>query len=449
MIEENNDLKHPTADSASLKQYWFFLSGQLLSLLGSSIVQFAMIWWIAVISQDEYPGKSGFILGLAAVLGFGPTLVTSLFAGVYVDRWNRKLVIAIADFSQAIVTAVLIVLFYLDQATLIHVLLILTLRAVAQGFHGPATEAIIPLLVPKEKLTEVNSVGFLFNGVIFLIGPVIGALLVEFFGVENLGTILLVDVFTFIAAIIPVLLIHIPDITKEKRESEDKPSFRSEFQEGVGFIREKKGLLSLLTTFTVANILGSPIFVLLPLIVLDPDLLDGNASTLAIIIAVSQVGSILGAFIMSKWMLFKNNVHGVVIGQSIFYISLFIAAASAIMGNIYGVWLAFAINGFSNPLMNVCSQTIWQSVVPLELQGRVMSVRSVIAWLFIPVSQLLAGILADFVGAVYIILVAPLFGGIFLVYAWFMTGLPIVEQTLGLESPEEMVPQEPIISSAH
>ncbi|KKK73746.1 hypothetical protein LCGC14_2890720, partial [marine sediment metagenome] len=171
-------------------------------------------------------------------------------------------------------------------------LLILAVRSVAQGFHSPATAAIIPLLVPKNKLTKVNSVENIFNSTVSLIGPIVGAVLVEVIGVENMAAILWIDIITFIIAVFPVLIISIPDITKKKREQKEN-SFSSEFKEGVSFIKNQDGLLSLLTTFTVLNIMITPVFVLLPLVIIDPSLINGNASTLAIFMVITQIGAII------------------------------------------------------------------------------------------------------------------------------------------------------------
>ena len=137
----------------SLKSYWFFFSGQLFSLFGSSVVQFAIIWWLAITAKADpsYENRVGTILGLASVAGFAPFIITSLFAGVLIDRWNRKLVIAIADAFQALFTLVLLLLFYFNKAELVFVLIVLALRSVTQGFHSPATQAIVPIMVPKEK----------------------------------------------------------------------------------------------------------------------------------------------------------------------------------------------------------------------------------------------------------------------------------------------------------
>jgi len=423
----------PQADTGSLRQYWVFFSGQLFSLFGSSVVQFAIIWWLTLTSESRYPGQTGLILSLASVAGFAPFVITSLFAGVLVDRWNRKIVIGTADATQAFVTAILIIAFYLGFATIPVVLVILAIRGMAQGFHSPATQAIIILMVPKEKLTSVNSYQYLFNGLINLVGPVIGAIAVEAVGVDHIATILWLDVISFAVAVIPLIMITIPDITKEKRERGHKNSFRREFSEGISFIVNAKGLLPLLLTFTFINILSSPVFMLLPLVVVSPDLLHGTATTLGVIMAASQGGSIIGSFMLTRRELFQKNVQGVALGQLLTYIGIFILALSALQGNLYGALIGMFITGISLPLSNIHSQNIWQSVVPPELQGRVMAVRQTIAWLMIPVAQLIGGVISDRIGIVNLFIGSVAIGTVILTIAWYFTSFQNVEKILGLD----------------
>jgi len=410
----------------SLRGYWIFFSGQLFSLFGSSVVQFAIIWWLTLTSADIYPGKTGFILSLASVSGFLPFVLTSLVAGVLVDRWNRKLVIGAADFLQALVTGLLLILFLVDLASIPVVLIVLAIRAVGQGFHSPATQAIIPLMVPKEQFTKVNSYQYLFNSVINLIGPVVGAVVVELVGVQHIGMILWLDMISFLVALIPLLLITIPDITKEKRE-QGEAHFVREFKEGIAVIVNHNGLLPLLLTFTLINILVAPVFMLLPLVVISPDLLNADATILGIIMAASQLGTISASLVFTKRKLFESNVNGVLIGQFCIYSGVIFMGIGILLGNLYILIAGTLLNGLALPLANVHSQNIWLAVVPPELQGRVMSVRQTIAWVLIPLAQLIGGYLADLIGPTQIYLFGAGIGTIVLLIIWVVTDLYRVE----------------------
>lgn len=395
-------------------------------------MNFAIIWWLTLSAKAQYPDSVGLVLGIASFLGFGPMVVTSLFAGVFVDRWNRKIVIAAVDSLEALFAGILMILFFVDEATIPIVLGILALRSMMQGFHNPAIQAIIPLLIPRDKLTQINSIEYLTNGIIFLIGPVIGATLIEWWGLERMAEIQAIDIITFVIAVIPLFIIYIPDITNEKRESDEK-SFIKDFKEGIVFIKETDGLLTLLSSFTVLNFMLTPVEVLLPLIVISPIFFNGGAQILAFYLAAFQGGSIIASVIFSGKKLFVNNAKGVAVGQFMMYIGLFTLISSTVLNMQYLLYAAGLISGLALPIANVSSQTVWQSVVPLNLQGRVMSVRMVIAWVLNPISMLLAGYFADILNPVLILLIGGIIGFVYLFYAWFGTNLPIVEQILGLE----------------
>lgn len=412
------------AETHNFKAYLFFWVGQVLSQLASYVVQFVIVLWIALDT------KSPFLLGLAAFAGFLPFILVTPIAGVFVDRWSRKKVIISMDFLQAATTVILYYLFLIKIVTIWHILALSAIRGVFQGFHMPATEAIVPILVPKERLNRVNGLNQLMFGLVGLIGPMIATLLLLFWEIRE---ILLIDPLTFLVAVIPAIIIKIPSI---KRESsiEKKPSFKGEFTEGILFIRDRRGLLSLLSLFTTVNLLMQPFYVLFPLFLLNVHSVHGEKElsvVLALLLGLQQVGLLIGAVFMSSWKGFKRNVVGVTLGIFSSYLCLLMfvftpPGSSAFL--ILGVLML--INGFSTPLSNVPSQTIWQSVVPPDKMGRVMSVRTTIAWSAIPVGMLLSGVFAEIIGILPLFLVCAILGLMSLGYCWFMTDLPNIEKTL-------------------
>lgn len=404
----------------NLRGYIILWIGQLVSLLGSSIVQFAIVWWITITTESE------FMLAISFFLGFAPTVFLIPIAGVFVDRWSRKKIIATVDFFQALVTVFLIYLFMIGLESwvlMIWVLAIITLRAIFQAFHNPAVDAIIPLLVPKEKLSRMNGLNYFFTGIIFLTGPIIGAVLLEIWFIWE---VMWIDAITFFFAIIPTIIIAIPSIKAKTIPSEEKPRFREEFSEGFIFIKSKEGLLALLTVFTAANFFINPIFVLLPMYVKYNHL--GGATDLAFIMAVQQFGIIAASIFMSTWRGFENNANGVVIGLFAMYIGFLICTITP-TGNFLILACGMVIMGFFLPVANIASQTIWQKIVPPEKMGRVMSVRRSIAQSSGPISTILSGIIAELLGIVPVFLLAISMGLFFLGFSWFMTGFRNVEKT--------------------
>ena len=414
----------PEKTNKSYNSFLFFFSGQVISLFGSSISQIIIVLWLTFES-----GFSGTVLGIASVLGFGTTLLVIPVAGVFVDRWSRRKIIATVDSLEAVATLILITLFLFQIVQIWHIYILLTIRGILQGFHDPAVQAIIPVLVPKSKLNVVNSLSYLTNGIIFLIGPIIGVTLFSVFGSQNIGFLLLIDAITFIIATIPLVFVKIPSV-KKAQSDDSKLSFKQEFIEGISYIKKTKGLISLLAAFVFVNFFSSPLFALLPIIISSPMYLHEPAESLSYALAAGSIGTIVGSLIMSKFKLFQNNAKGVAAGLLGFYITIAVAIIAIVSDSLILLCLALLFGGFMLPLANISSQTIWQTVVPLQLQGRVYSARRMIAQLSSPLGILCAGILADFINIQYIFIFSASAGFIILTYMWFFTKLPVVEKIL-------------------
>lgn len=183
-----------TANKETFRSYLFFWSGQLFSLLGSMVVFFVITFWLAAVYND--PMISAFAMFLYILM----MTVCMPIAGVIADRVNRKILIIVADSFQALTTFALILFFQFGITELWIVYIFLSLRSVFQAFHVPTVNAIIPMMVPKEKLSRINGVNFLFTGVVQLIAPFLGATLLIFLSVYM---ILWIDVITFFIALIP------------------------------------------------------------------------------------------------------------------------------------------------------------------------------------------------------------------------------------------------------
>ncbi|MFX0126091.1 MAG: MFS transporter [Candidatus Hodarchaeota archaeon] len=422
-VENDNSVQF----NSNLRGYIIFWIGQLISLLGSSVVQFSIVWWITVETGSE------FFLALSTFLGFGTTMFLTPIAGVFVDRWSRKKIIATVDFFQAIATVLLIFTFMIGFADIWFVLAIITLRGVFQAFHGPAVQAIIPLLVPKDKLSRMNGLDYLFNGVILMIGPLVGALLLNYFILQE---VLWLDAITFMIAIIPTIIISIPSVKAPSIVREKSP-FLAELSEGFTFIRNQQGLLALLAVFTAGNFFMRPLYVLLPLFVKDVHL--GGPEELAILFAAIQAGIIGASMIMSSWKGFDNNAHGVAIGIFIMYFGLIICSFAP-QGLYPLLILGIFLNGFGLPIANVSSQTIWQKIVPPEKLGRVYSVRLTIAQGSGPIAIILSGIFGELFGIIPVLVAASLFGMLFLGYSWLFTKFRYVEKTVTAVDTPSILP---------
>src|SRR4030095_10514381 len=175
--------------------------GQALSLFGSALVQFALIWWL---TQKSGPAT---LLAVATLVGMLPQIVIGPFAGALVDRWNRRIIMMVADGTIAAFSLLLAYLFATGTIQIWHIYAIMAVRAIGSAFHFPAMSASTPLMVPKEQLTRVNGLNQALQGVNSLLGPPLGALLL---GILPTQGILLIDVGTALLAILPLLFLSVP-----------------------------------------------------------------------------------------------------------------------------------------------------------------------------------------------------------------------------------------------
>ncbi len=410
---ENLEQRPAQPDQSTFRSYLLFWSGQLISLLGSSISQFVIIWWITLETQ------STLYLAVASVLGLAPIVVLGPLAGVLADRWNRKSLILAADLFQALTTLVLILLFWFDVAALWQVFVLLTFKGVFQAFHMPSVFAIIPTMVPKEKLSRMNGVNYLCTSAVNMVGPVVAALLLS---IWTISQILWIDVVTFLMALVPLLVIRIPSVLKEQGKSS---SFRRQFGEGLSFIRKARGLLPLILLATAVNLLVTPLGTLLPYYVKFDHF--GVASDLALVLAFIQGGLLVGAAIMSLIKVSRRKAAIMVSSMYILMLGYMLVALTPT-----GLFWFMAISGFIQtlciPMIDVLAMTTLQTVVPVEMQGRVTSVTVSLAHAAQPIGMLLSGVVAVFIGTSNLFLACAGLGMVIVTLSWLFTEIKHVEK---------------------
>ena len=398
------------ADENTFKSYMYFWSGQLFSLLGSLVVFFVIFVWITDTT------KSTSMLALGNFIYLIPMLIITPFAGVVSDRHNRKVIILIVDSLQAFFTFILTLIFMFNVADVWIVFIFIGIRSVFQSFHSPVVGAIMPSMVPKEKLGRINGINFFFTGIIQLIGPVIGATLLVFFPIQ---IVLWVDVITFFIALIPLLLIKIPEVHVNSDENE-KNSFIMDMKEGLSVIRTIPGLIKLMFTAMLLNMLIQPLIVLMPYFIKVVH--TGNNFILALLEMILQGGMILGALIPSFKKKWNNSVRTLFIGIVIINIGYLMYAiapirAYPIMGS--GAFLL----GLVLPVVNTILITIVQKTIPQDKMGRVISILNVFSMIASPIGAIVSGPLSEIFGVSWLYFYCALLGLIVSIYVYFFTGL--------------------------
>ncbi len=394
----------------TFKNYLYFWSGQLFSLLGSLVVQFVIIWWITIETQ------SVIFLSIAYFLFFLPQVFIVPIAGVFADRWNRKIIIGIADSLQAIVTFLLIFLFFIEITDYWLIILINTLRGVFQAFHLPTVNAIIPVMVPKDKLSRINGINFLFTGLIQIIGPIIAATFLAYFPINQ---ILWIDIITYFIAIVPLSMIRIPSV-KKKLEGAKKTSFKTDFKMGLIVVKTIPGLLSLMILAMFINFLIRPFNVLMPYYI--NVIHNGTASDLAVVLVFMQIGIILGSLITSLKKKWKNEVEIILVLTIILNIGYAILAFVP-TGFFFLIGIGGCIFGFTISIIDSIYLTILQINVPTDKIGRVISIDHTVSMAITPIGAIISGPLAEIFGVNNLYLYCAFLGIIVVLIFWIFTDI--------------------------
>jgi DHA3 family macrolide efflux protein-like MFS transporter len=358
--------------------------GQIVSLLGTNMTGFGLTIW-----AYELTG-SATALALVGFFFVTPMLVFSPIAGAIVDRYNRKFMMMISDLASGLTTIIILILYATDQLQIWHLYVTGAFQGLFQTFQWPAYSAAITTMISKEQYGRANGMMSLAESASGVFSPLLaGALL----GIIGLPGILTIDIVTFIFAIGALLMVRIPqpEATEEGREGQG--SIWKEAAYGFRYILARPSLLGLQTVFLLGNF-----FIGIPLAILAPMILASTANNELIYGSVSSaaaIGGVVGGLAMSAWGGPKRRVHGVLAGWAI---SSLLGVVLMGLGRSLPVWAVAGFFGmFFVPIINGSNQAIWQAKVAPDVQGRVFSIRRLIAWFVNPAAMLIAGPLADFV----------------------------------------------------
>ncbi len=367
------------------RPFFSIWTGQTLSLAGSRVVQFALIWWLTKQSG------SAMVLATASMAGLLPMLILSPVIGVFVDRWNRRLTLITSDSLVALVTLVLAVFFVSGEVSPAIIYVFLAIRAILGCFYGSAMRASTPLLVPDEHLTRVQSLNVTMQGSINIVAAPIGALLLSFMPIE---AILLIDVATALPAICTLLYFSIPQ--PEYDGSAERKSVFKDLVFGFDYLRSWPGLFLLILMMSLLNLLLIPLQTLLPLLVTEH--FHGEAKHLAFLESSLGIGIVCGGVVLSFWKGAKTRIQTMLIGFVGFGGGI-LAVALATEQIFPMALLGLFIVGCANAFTNAPFTAIIQSMVKPEMQGRIFSLIMTFTMGAGPLGLIIAGPIAEFYDA--------------------------------------------------
>lgn len=358
--------------------------GQMISFLGSGMTWFALTIW-----AWEITGQAT-ALALVAFFAFGPTVLLSPIAGALVDRWNRKLVMMLSDLAAGLSTVVVLILHSSGNLQIWHLYAAGAFAGAFQAFQFPAYSAAVTMMLPKEQYARASGMLSLAESASGVFAPIMAGVLLGPIGITG---IMAIDVFTFLVAIGALLIVHVPQPATTEAGKEGRGSLLKESAYGFRYIFERKGLLSLLLIFLAANLIFSISYTVLSPMILARTANDGVV--LGTVRSVMGLGGVAGGLLLSAWGGPKRKIHGVLLGMAVSSVTGTIVLG---MGQDLAVWsLGAFFSTFLMPIINGSSQAIWQAKVAPDVQGRVFSVRRLIAQVSAPLAILLSGPLADHV----------------------------------------------------
>ena len=364
-------------------KFWFT---QALSLIGSGLASFSVIWWIT-----EKTGSST-ILATLAVASLLPGILLGPIAGALVDQFDRKWIMIISDAVSALLALLLVALFWTSSIQLWHICVINILRALAGAFQFPAVQSSTSLMVPKEQLARVAGLNQALQGMSMVAIPPLGALLLSVLPVHM---ILGIDVLTAVVAISLLFSIHIPQSISHQSITGVPMKVWQDMRAGFAFLREWPALINIMCIAALLNMVLIPAFTLVPILVTQH--FHGSAFQLGWINAAYGFGIIGGGVLLGVWGGFKRRIFTSLLGLAGLGIGSFIIGTSP--RDAY--WMAvtgMALVGIMNALANGPFFAVLQSVVPPTMQGRVFTVLMSISMSAAPIGLAVAGPLADRLG---------------------------------------------------
>lgn len=394
MSDDDAALTAPSAVVSDVPQPWkrnvtLFLSGQTVSLFGSMIVQYAVMWWVT------FETRSGLAVALYAVAAFLPQGIVSIFGGVIADRMNRRVLVMVADGSIAAATLALAVLMMNGITELWVILLAVGVRSVGAGFQSPAVQAMIPQIVPPEQLMRVNGFFQTIQSAMALLAPAAAGAV---FGIFGIVPVFFIDVVTAAIGIGFLAFVSVPTLASLAGKTS---SYREDLAEGFRFIWNNRVVRWLLGVFAIVFLLSVAPSFITPLMVARS--FGSEVWMVTVLELAFSVGMIIGGVLVGT-VLAKRSAMGLIL-----FASFGFAAFTLALGLSPNLWVFYAFMfafGLLVPLFSAPFMTIIQETVKPEMHGRVFSYVGIVMALATPLGMVVFGPLADVISVQLLLIVA-------------------------------------------
>ena len=383
-----------------------FLTAQTISLFGSSLVQYAIVWYIVLNTS------SGKMLTLSTICGFAPQILAGLFAGTFIDRFDRKRLTMITDSVIAIATLILAVVYLSGYKSMGLLFVVLIVRSAGTGIQTPTVNAIIPLLTEPKSLIKVNSINSTLSSIMMFLSPILSGLI---FTVASFELVLFIDVITAVIGVGITYGIPIPSLS-QNRETGKKESLSAigELREGYDYLKHHSFIGRMLVYQILVMILISPSAFLTPLMVsrnFGPEVWRLTASEMTY-----SLGMVAGGVLMTIWGGFKKKYQTIFLAGAV-YGGVMIGLGTA---GIFGLYLIFnLLIGITSPCYNASMVSFIQEKADSSVHGRIFSLMQVVTSCSLPFGMAVCGPLSDVVEVGVILVAAGI--GVLIVSAFAVT----------------------------
>lgn len=368
-----------------LRTFLIIFTGQAFSLLGSAAVNFALVWWLTAETG------SATVLAYASIAAILPQALLSPLAGPFVDRWDRRLTMIVADVSIALTSIGLAVAFALGTPPLALVIAAIAVRSAGAAFHTPASQAAVPMYVPADQLMRVAGWNFFMSSGVAMAGPVLGAFLM---GTVSIAAIMALDVAGAALAVASLLAVRIQHPQRAEGEAE-RPNIVREFAEGWRELVRHPGLLDLTLVLSVVTVLYMPLNALFPLMTFEH--FGGDARAASLVELAFGGGMLVGSLVIGWLSTRFSGVFLIVAGIAAIGLELLLSGLLPSSGYLSFIALC-VLMGLSVPLFGAPTTALFQTLIDPAKLGRVMSLYMSIAMLAAPAGLLIAGPLAEAMG---------------------------------------------------
>lgn len=361
-------------------------AGQTVSILSSSILQFAIVWYLT----DRT--NSPLVLSIAMLFGFLPRAVLGPFIGAFIDRYDRKKIMIFADLFIAAVSLILVFAGISGEPLHLWIIyMVLFFRSLGSAFHDPTLQAVTPQMVPPEELVRSSGYSQALESVSMILSPALAAVL---YSVWSLNAIIMLDVFGAIIAVITIMMSEVPSY------ADQVPTERScvftEVKEGFIILKSNNGLMGLVLVTMLYSLALMPISALFPL--MSMSYFGGTSTHAGLVEVIFAIGLLIGSITLSVTGGTKNRMNSIIISYVMMTISLIVSGM--LSKNQFSIFVVCSFfMGVSGPLFWGMYRSLLQQGYEQKYLGRVMALSNSITVIASPIGMTISGLFSEFFGA--------------------------------------------------